>query len=140
MIAVHLSSPDKFWSGLLSAMGRLDLAHDERFRTRDARVVHYEALKAELAGEFLKLSRAQWCERLEAQEVPFAPIWSVSEVMADPQVMHLGTFYRMQHPTQGAVTGIHRPVKIDDERGPDRMAAPALGEHTQTIFAEFNLG
>jgi formyl-CoA transferase len=140
MIAVHLSSPDKFWKGLLAGIERPELADDERFRTRDARVVHYEALKTELAGEFRKHPRATWCERLEAQEVPFAPIWSVSEVMADPQVAHLGTFYRMQHPTQGDVTGIHRPVRIDGGRGPDRMAAPALGEHTQKIFAEFNLG
>ena len=45
----------------------------------------------------------------------------------------------MQHEKQGAVTGIQRPVLIDGERGPNRLAAPMLGEHTAAIFAEFNL-
>ena len=140
MIAVHLSSPDKFWRGLLSAIGRPELANDERFRTRDARVVHYEALKAELAKEFLELPRAEWCRRLESEDVPFAPIWNVPEVLADPQVTHLQTFYQMQHEKVGDITGIHRPILIDGERGPNRMAAPVLGEHTDAIFAEFKLG
>ncbi len=139
MIAVHLSSPDKFWNGLLSAMGRPELASDGQFRTRDARVVHYEALKVELAKEFLQRPRAEWCRRLEAEDVPYAPIWNVPEVLADPQVRHLQTFYQMQHEKQGAVTGIQRPVLIDGERGPNRLAAPMLGEHTAAIFAEFNL-
>ena len=46
----------------------------------------------------------------------------------------------MQHEKVGDVTGIHRPILIDGERGPHRMAAPVLGEHTDAIFAEFGLG
>ena len=89
--------------------------------------------------EFLQRPRAEWCRRLEAEDVPYAPIWNVPEVLADPQVRHLQTFYEMQHEKQGAVTGIQRPVLIDGERGPNRLAAPMLGEHTAAIFAEFNL-
>ena len=37
------------------------------------------------------------------------------------------------------MTGIQRPVLIDGERGPNRMAAPSLGEHTAAIAREFNL-
>ncbi len=140
MVAVHLSSPDKFWKGLLSAIERLELADDERFRTRDARVVHYAVLKAELAKEFRKHTRAEWCQRLEAQDIPYAPIWTIPEVVTDPQVAHLRTFYQMQHEKQGTITGIQRPVLIDGQRGPNRSAAPVLGEHTAAILAEFNLG
>ena len=35
---VHLSSPEKFWRGLLTATNREVLAADERFRSREARV------------------------------------------------------------------------------------------------------
>jgi len=139
MVAVHLSSPEKFWKGLLVAIERPDLGNDERFRTRDARVVNYAALKAELAEAFRTQPRVEWCRRLELQDVPHAPIWSVPEVIGDPQVRHLGTFYAMQHPTEGAITGIQRPVVIDGQRGPNRMAAPTLGEHTAAIFREFDL-
>lgn len=139
MIAVHLSSPDKFWKGLLAAIQRPDLAADDRFRTRDARVENYEALMGELARAFRRRSRDEWCRCLEARDVPHAPIWSVPEVIEDPQVRHLGTFYEMQHPKEGCVTGIRRPVTIDGERGPDKMAAPSLGEHSAAIAREFNL-
>ncbi|MGD9922130.1 MAG: CaiB/BaiF CoA transferase family protein [Pseudorhodoplanes sp.] len=139
MIAVHLSSPDKFWNGLLAAIGRPELARDERFRTRDRRVTHYAALKAELASSFKTRPRAEWCQRLEAEDVPYAPVWSVPEVFDDPQVAHLGTFYEMHRPGIGQVTGIQRPVRIDGKRGPSRMAAPELGEHTEAIMTEFDL-
>lgn len=139
MVAVHLSSPEKFWKGLLAAIECPGLGEDERFRTRDARVANYAALKAELADAFRTQPRAEWCRRLERQDVPHAPIWSVREVIDDPQVRHLGTFYEMRHPTEGSVTGIQRPVVIDGERGPNRRAAPALGEHTAAIFREFDL-
>jgi crotonobetainyl-CoA:carnitine CoA-transferase CaiB-like acyl-CoA transferase len=139
MVAVHLSSPDKFWKGLLAAIRRPELAADERFSTREARVANYDLLKLELSRIFRKKTRAEWCRYLEAHDVPHAPIWSVPEVIDDPQVRHLGTFYDMQHPTEGAVTGIQRPVRIDGERGPTRMAAPALGEHSAAIAKEFKL-
>ena len=139
MVALHLSTPDKFWKGLLAAIERPDLAEDERFRTRDARVAHYDALKVELAEAFRAQPRVEWCRRLEEQDVPHAPVWSVEEVVDDPQVHHLETFYEMQHPKEGTMTGIQRPVLIDGERGPNRMAAPTLGEHTAAITKEFNL-
>lgn len=139
MVAVHLSSPDKFWKGLLAAIGRPELADDARFCTRDARVTQYAALKSELADAFRTQPRAEWCRRLEAQDVPHAPIWSVEEVIDDPQVRHLGTFCDMQHAEQGQVAGIQRPVLIDGERGPNRMAAPTLGEHSAAIAREFKL-
>jgi formyl-CoA transferase len=139
MIAVHLSSPDKFWKGLLAAIERPELADDERFRTRDARVTHYDALKAELARAFRARTRTEWCRRLEQQDVPHAPIWSMQEVIGDPQVRHLGTFYETQHEKEGRGVGIQRPVLIDGERGPNRLAAPKLGEHTAAIAREFNL-
>ncbi|HWV41651.1 CoA transferase [Pseudorhodoplanes sp.] len=139
MLALHLSTPDKFWKGLLAAIERPELADDERFSTRDARVTHYEVLKAELAAAFRTQPRAEWCRRLEAEDVPHAPIWSADEVIEDPQVQHLRTFYEMQHPRLGTVTGIERPVLIDGERGPHRMPAPALGEHNAKIAAEFGL-
>jgi len=139
MVALHLSTPDKFWKGLLTVIERTDLAGDERFSTRDARVTHYDALKAELASAFRTQPRAEWCRRLDEHDVPHAPIWSVDEVVDDPQVRHLRTFYEMQHPTLGRVIGIQRAVLIDGERGPNRMAAPTLGEHTVTIAEEFDL-
>ncbi len=139
LLAVHLSSAEKFWTAFLSAVERPDLARDDAFLTPGLRAKNYKLLNAALATTFLTRPRDAWCALLEAQAVPFAPVLSVPEVMQDPQVQHLQTFYAMQHPTQGAQIGIHRPVTIDGQRGPDHLAAPALGEHTDAIRQEFGL-
>src|SRR5688572_28144086 len=44
LIAIHLSSLEKFWTGLTAAVASESLGNDERFRTRQGRIDHYEAL------------------------------------------------------------------------------------------------
>ena len=140
LLAVHLSSPPKFWEGLLAALERPDLAADPRFGTREARVKNYGALYATLQEIAATRPRGDWMTRLEKEDVPFAPIHEIAEVLEDEQVRHLGTFYRTHHPTEGAVTGIHRPVRIDGSRDIAATPPPALGEHSDAILAELGYG
>ena len=140
MLMVHLSSQEKFWQGLLRAIGCEALGADPRFVDRMARVANYSAVCAELAGAFAQQPRAYWEARLIAQDVPFAPVNAIDEVAADAQVQHMQTFYAINHPTKGPQTGVHRPVRVDGERGPLHRAAPTLGEHTDTVLAELGFG
>jgi crotonobetainyl-CoA:carnitine CoA-transferase CaiB-like acyl-CoA transferase len=73
---------------------------------------------------------------LEANDVPFAPVNDLADVLDDPQVRHLQTFYKQRHPTEGEITAIHRPVLIDGERAERALPAPTLGEHTDAVLAE----
>jgi formyl-CoA transferase len=73
---------------------------------------------------------------LEQNDVPSAPVQSLQEVLDDPQVRHLDTFYRQRHPTEGEITAIHRPVLIDGVREERVLPAPTLGEHTDEVLAE----
>src|SRR5207249_10893354 len=52
-IALHMSSPEKFWQGLARAIEQPDLFSDARFATRHARIANPETL-TELLGERLK--------------------------------------------------------------------------------------
>lgn len=139
LIAVHLSSVEKFWQGFIQAINRSDLLADERFSTPPLRTRHYQALSGLLAETFATKTRKEWCDRLAAHDVPFAPVNNVPEVMADPQVRHLQAFYQVEHPERGVLTAIHRPVRINGQRGPTDKAAPTLGEHSETIRHEFGL-
>jgi len=49
MMAIHLSSLEKFWTGLVAALDAPELARDPRFATRLLRIENYEALGAELS-------------------------------------------------------------------------------------------
>lgn len=136
MLAIQLSTQEKFWTGLLAAIERPELAADPRFVDRDRRVANYVALRALLREAFAKRTRAQWYARLEQHDVPFAPVHTLTEVVADEQVAHLGTFYRMHHPTEGELTAIHSPVRIDGHRVDAELPPPALGEHTTAVLDE----
>ncbi len=133
---VHLSSPEKFWRGLLAATDRQALADDPRFRNREARVKNYDALCAELATVFHSRPRAEWLQLLEAQDVPSGPLNTLEEVMADPQVSALDMRKCLPHRTRGTVSVIGNPVRMSAT--PPRMdsAAPDLGAHNEIFLRE----
>ena len=136
LLAVHLSSQAKFFESAAAALECPDLVRDERFLTRDLRIKNYGEL-TRIFGEIIGTKRRlHWMTVLEAHDVPFAPIHDLAEVLDDPQVRHLRTFYEQEHPTQGKITAIHRPVLIDGERAERALPAPTLAEHTDAILAE----
>ena len=136
LLAVHLSSQPKFFEAMAAALERPDLVRDERFATRDLRIANYGELTRVLAEIVATKPRAHWMSVLEANDVPFAPVQSLPDVLEDPQVRHLGTFYQQRHPSEGEITAIHRPVLIDGAREQRALPAPTLGEHTDEVLAE----
>lgn len=139
LIAIHLSSQVKFWEGLLAALERRDLATNPNFDSREKRIDNYKALRAELGKTFVTRPRAEWTQRLEAQDVPYAPVHNVNEVIEDDQVRHLGTFYQSHHPQEGEVWGINPPLFVDHARPGPMRPPPVLGEHSEQILCELGL-
>ena len=135
-IALHMSSPPKFWEGLATAMERHDIFEDPRFATRQARIENQEALMHVLAGIFKLQPRAVWCERLAALDVPHAPMYTSAEVPEDPQAKHLQLFVEAPHPVAGTFRTVRSPVSYDGERSLAVTAPPLLGQHN----AEFAAG
>jgi formyl-CoA transferase len=133
-LAIHLSSPEKFWENLVRAFECADLAADPRFATRMDRFDHYLELRDALKALVATQPRAYWTARLEACDVPYAPINRIDEARTDPHLEALGTFYTVQHPTQGPVTNLRRPILIDGTRAVRDLPAPTLGEHDAAIF------
>jgi len=133
---VHLSSPEKFWRGLLVATNREALGADERFATREARVKNYDALCAELAAAFRARPRAEWLGRLAAEDVPSGPINTIDEVFADPQVVALDMRKTLAHRTRGAVSVVGNPVRMSATPPRVDTAAPDLGAHNDELLRD----
>ena len=131
---VHLSSPEKFWRGLLTATNREVLAADERFRSREARVKNYDSLCAELAAAFQARPRAEWLKLLEAQDVPSGPLNTLDEVFADPQVIALDMRKQLPHRTRGTVSVVGNPVRMSATPPRVETAAPDLGAHNDMLL------
>jgi crotonobetainyl-CoA:carnitine CoA-transferase CaiB-like acyl-CoA transferase len=124
---VHLSSPPKFWEGMLKAAGAERMATDERFATRPARVKNYDALDAELAAIFRTKPRDTWLELLRTNDVPCGPLNNFQEVFDDPQVQQLQLKRTLPHPKRGSVTVVGSPVRLSDTPVTIARAAPELG-------------
>jgi crotonobetainyl-CoA:carnitine CoA-transferase CaiB-like acyl-CoA transferase len=140
LLAVHLSSQPKFFESMAAALECPALLRDARFATRELRIENYGELTRVFAEIVARKPWAHWASALEANDVPFAPVNDLAEVLDDPQVRHLGTFYRQHHPTEGDITAIHRPVLIDGARDECVLPAPTLGEHTDAVLAELGYG
>src|SRR3984957_1978474 len=139
LIAIHLSSLEKFWNGLIAALEAPELASDPRFNTRLGRISEYEALRVELDARFSRQPLSHWVERLQKSDVPHAPINRIDEVVEDPQVEHLGIVVPIESP-HGATHAVRPPAQFDGERAHSVRAAPLLDEHGAAIRAELAQG
>jgi len=134
-IALHMSSPEKFWQGLALAMEHPQIFEDTRFADRNARIDHQAELITVLGGIFATRTRAEWCERLQSQDVPHAPMYDTSEALDDPQARHLGLAIETTHPQIGRWRTVRSPVSFDGKPTTDVTAPPLLGEHSEAIRA-----
>ena len=135
-IALHMSSPPKFWTGLAQAIEKPDLFDDPRFATREGRIANQEPLIELLTGLFRTRERAEWCRRLEALDVPYAPMYATDEVPEDPQARHLQLFIDAVHPAHpegGRWRTVRFPVSFDGERPLEVTAPPLLGDHNEVL-------
>lgn len=131
-VALHMSSPEKFWKGLQKAIGREDLS--VKYPDRASRVARYDELAVDLAQTFIHKTRDHWLPLLEENDVPFAPERRLEDLADDPQVRHLDIFYELDHPEHGTVRAPHRPIRYDGDHRSDFRPPPALGEHTREVL------
>lgn len=128
-IALHLSSPEKFWRGLVAATGMQELLEDARFNTRERRIDNQEALIKYLRPVFERSDRATWCERLESEDVPHSPVYGSDEALEDTQAQHLQLLVNTTHPQGGTWKTVRSPISYDGEKPLHVSAPPVLGEH-----------
>jgi crotonobetainyl-CoA:carnitine CoA-transferase CaiB-like acyl-CoA transferase len=139
MVTVHVSGSDKFTHGLLRALGRMELLDDSRFATRPDRVKHFDELEDLIQDEFRQRTRAEWEPILQANDVPYAPVYTFEDMFADPHVQHLGLKLTTRHPEKGEQATIAPAPRFSDTPWRDLEAPPTVGQHTAEILAELGL-
>jgi crotonobetainyl-CoA:carnitine CoA-transferase CaiB-like acyl-CoA transferase len=95
--------------------------------------------QGDLAGSYVKFTTDEVCERLEANDVPFARINSRDQVVTDPQIEAMGALIEFEH-HQGGPMRQPRPQGqfLGTPAGLHR-SSPGLGEHTDEILGECGL-
>lgn len=135
-VAIHMSSPPKFWEGLLEATDQPALAEDPRFAERMARIANQDALIEVLTPVFRQRSRDAWCARLLEAGVPHSPAYDSDEALEDPQAVHLGLKVSAEHPEMGTFTTVRPPYAFDGESDREVSPPPTLDQHGAEIREE----
>ncbi|MBI1252244.1 MAG: CoA transferase [Alphaproteobacteria bacterium] len=135
-IALHMSSPPKFWENLAHAVGEADMLKRPEFSSREARIANYEAVRDHLAPLFAAAPLDVWRQRLTEHEVPHAQVAAPGDVLDSPQARHLHLSVETRHPEMGRFRTIRSPISFDGERALEVAAPPTLGEHNGEILDE----
>ena len=138
LIAIHLSSLEKFWQGLCAALEAPELKADPRFNPRERRIAEYETLRLELDARFARKPLEYWVQRLQAEDVPHAPVNLLDDVVRDPQVEHLGIVVPIESP-HTATRAVRPAAQFDGSRAHSVSAAPLLNQHGDAIRSALSL-
>ena len=130
---------DSEWQGLCRALERPEWLDDERFKTPAGRVKYADA-RLELAAEVLKhRSSAEWLARLDAEQVPCAPVLTREDLLTDPQIAANHLIVESEHPHAGAMRQPRPAARFDTTPSELRRFAPTLGEHTSDVLRDLGL-
>ncbi|MGH8801254.1 MAG: CaiB/BaiF CoA transferase family protein, partial [Casimicrobiaceae bacterium] len=128
------------WHAVCKVVGRSDLASDPRFASNTLRARNQLELCELLEGIFASADVTQWIERFRCAGVPCAPINTYSEVLADPQVEHMGWVQPLALPNGVVTRTFTSPIRFSGRSPPIRLRPPALGEHNAELLSSTSAG
>ncbi len=130
------ASGEGSWQRMCHLLGRTEWLTDPEYLDEPLRVKNRARLNAELAEIFRHRPVAAWIEELNAAGVPAGPVYTVPEMMQDPQVQHLNVTKPLRTSFGADMLYITPPVTL--ERTPGQVVAPApnWGEHTDEVLRE----
>ena len=127
---------DSEWQGLCRALDRPEWLEDERFATPGGRVAYAEERLARTAEVMAMRTTDEWLARLDAEQVPCAPVLRRFDVPDHPQVRANALVREVEHPRAGAMREARPAARFGDAGEHPGRPAPGLGEHTDEVLAE----
>ncbi|WP_432826148.1 isochorismatase family protein [Dactylosporangium sp. CA-092794] len=122
---------------ILAAVGRPELARDERFSTPAARRANADELDAVVAGWIGRHSQADVLAAFAAAEAPIAPVNDAESLAADPHVRARESLVELPDDDLGTVTMQGLIAKLSATPGRIRHTGrTAVGADTDSVLAE----
>ncbi len=131
-----LCTTPEMWTNLCNAMGRPEMATDERFKDRRSRHHNVEELTASINEWTARHTKHEVMRILGEAGVPCGKVLDSVELLNDPHLRARGMIVTVQHPVRGEFTMPGCPVKLEDSPV-EVQRAPLLGEHNNEVFAQY---
>jgi crotonobetainyl-CoA:carnitine CoA-transferase CaiB-like acyl-CoA transferase len=119
---------DRQFAELCAALGRPELAADERFATNPARVEHRAALRGELEAALAARPAAAWAEALSARRVPAGVVNDVAAAFELAERLGLDPIVAVPRGDGSEVRLPRNPIRLSETPPTYRSAPPRLGE------------
>jgi crotonobetainyl-CoA:carnitine CoA-transferase CaiB-like acyl-CoA transferase len=131
------AASESIWKRLCPALKRAELADDPRFAKNADRVANRQELIAILSAIFMTQTTEHWVTALNQANVPCAPVQTIDQVFAAPQVLHRNMLVEVDHPTVGKIRMAGIPVKFSATPASVRLPPPLLGEHNDDVLSSW---
>ena len=127
---------DSEWRGFCEATGDPKLIEDPRFATPAARSVNATA-RINLMGDYIaRHTTAEWLAKLDAADVPCAPILRRGEIIHNEQVIARELIEEFDQPSVGRVRQPRPAARFDVNEAKIHGPAPGIGEHSREVLLE----
>ncbi|MGH2601098.1 MAG: CaiB/BaiF CoA transferase family protein, partial [Dehalococcoidia bacterium] len=126
---------DRHWPDFCRAVAREDLLTDERFATLALRAANSATLIAEIDAVMRTKTLAQWEPIFDRENVWYAPVQTLDQVVADPVMAEAGAWVDVPTP-DGPVKMVASPVDFYGTPWQPQGPAPEFGQHTEEVLLE----
>ena len=130
---------DREWAALARALERPEWLDDSRFASPALRQKHIDERLALTQEALLGRTAADWLERLEAEDVPCAPVLTRSELADHPQVRANAVVVETDHPVAGRLRQARPAARFSGTPVAIGAGAPPLGADTRAVLLEAGL-
>jgi formyl-CoA transferase len=131
-----LIDPDNEFPRLCQVLGQPELAAGELFATNDARAENAAALHAILASQFETRDLAEWRTLFRRNDIKFAPLPRLDDVVQDPQLRAANALIKLDYPGVGCLETVNSPVFVSGVEKRKPTPAPEVGAHTRDVLQQ----
>lgn len=127
---------DSEWKGMCAAFERNEWLEDPRFKTSSARAANGDVRRDLMAQAIKSFSSEEVLARLDAHDVPCAPVLSRGGLLDNEQLAASGTIVRKHYEGFGEVRQARPAAVFEKTPSAIQGAGPRLGEHTHQVLQD----
>ncbi|AMR80625.1 CaiB/BaiF CoA transferase family protein [Cupriavidus nantongensis] len=135
-----VASSDATFRRLAEAMDAPQLAQSPEYATNAGRVRHVDALDGCIAEWFAAQPYAAAAARLEQCQVPFSKVFSIADIVEDPQMVARQAIVRLPDADLGTVPAPCVVPRFSGYAPVLPRTGPDVGEHNAEVYGEVGIG
>lgn len=124
------------WRKMCIAMGRPELATDERYADMKARSTNIDLVDDTVNEWTRPRTRAEITRVCQDNGVICAPVQTIPETLEDPHMLARGSLNKFEHEALGEISQFQTPLRYADIDPPVMTKVQQLGESTDSILQE----